>query len=301
MAGALDSAPAAWYTCGMQVVYDVIVVGGGIAGYTAALTLKNLKRSCLWLGAELFGEKLLKAEYVRNFPALVGDGQAFAARLREQMEKEGIVFTKCRADGIYAGEPFTVTAGQEAYLGRAVILATGVETAGAVAGEREFLGRGVSYCAVCDGALYKGKQIAAIVASPKFAEEAEYLAGFAERVHAFCLYRGASFKAKNIVIHEEKPLAVAGGMRVEKLLVKEGELPVSGVFFLKDSAPPAALVGGLETEGAAVKTARDGSTNIAGLFAAGDVTGRPYQYAKAAGEGLVAAYSAHAYLGGAKA
>ena len=280
----------------MQNIYDVIVVGGGIAGYTAALTLKRLKRNYLWLGTDPFGEKLTKAEYVRNFPTLVGDGKLFAARLAEQMEHEKILFTKGRADGVYAGDPFTVTVGETMYQGKTVILATGVETAGAVKGEREFLGRGVSYCAVCDGALYKGKTIAAVVAAEKFAEEVDYLAGFAQTVHAFCLYRGAAFHAENIVVHEEKPREVCGAMRVEKVLLKDGELPVSGVFFLKDSAPPAALVGGLETEGDAVRTARDGSTNIRGLFAAGDVTGRPYQYAKAAGEGLVAAYSAHAFL-----
>ena len=287
---------AACYTCGMEQTYDVIVVGGGIAGYTAALTLKSLKRSFLWLGSERFGEKLLKAEYVRNFPALVGDGKLFAARLSEQAEREGIPFTQGRADGIYAGMPFTVTAGDKVYTGRAVILATGVDAAGAVAGEREFLGRGVSYCAVCDGALYKDKTIAAVVASPKFAEEVEYLAGYAAEVHAFCLYPDAVFSAKNVTVHTGKPRAVTGGLRVEALVTEGGELPVSGVFFLKESAPPAALCGGLETEGSAVKTGRDMSTNLAGLFAAGDVTGRPYQYVKAAGEGLTAAYSAHAYL-----
>ena len=278
----------------------MIVVGGGIAGYTAALTLKSLKRSCLWLGAELFGDKLTRAEYVRNFPALIGDGKEFSARLAAQMEHEDISFTQGRADGIYAGDPFTVTVGDIMYQGKAVILATGVETAGAVKGERDFLGRGVSYCAVCDGALYRGKTIAVVVSSEKFREEVEYLAGFAEKVHAFCLYKNASFRSENIVVHEEKPRAVEGGLRVERLITGEGALSVSGVFFLKNSAPPAALVGGLETEGDAVKTARDGSTNIAGLFAAGDVTGRPYQYLKAAGEGLVAAYSAHAFLNGAR-
>ena len=283
-----------------NTLYDVIVVGGGIAGYTAALTLKSLKRSCLWLGAELFGDKLTRAEYVRNFPALIGDGKEFSARLAAQMEHEDISFTQGRADGIYAGDPFTVTVGDIMYQGKAVILATGVETAGAVKGERDFLGRGVSYCAVCDGALYRGKTIAVVVSSEKFREEVEYLAGFAEKVHAFCLYKNASFRSENIVVHEEKPRAVEGGLRVERLITGEGALSVSGVFFLKNSAPPAALVGGLETEGDAVKTARDGSTNIAGLFAAGDVTGRPYQYLKAAGEGLVAAYSAHAFLNGAR-
>ena len=137
---------------------------------------------------------------------------------------------------------------------------------------------------------------AAVLSDAKFSEEAEYLAGYAAQVHAFCLYRGARFSAPNIVVHEETPRAIEGGMRVERLIAPSGTYEVSGVFFLKNSAPPAALVGGLQTENGAVVAARDGSTNLRGLFAAGDVTGRPYQYAKAAGEGLVAAYSAHAYL-----
>ena len=280
----------------MEKIYDCIVVGGGIAGYSAALTLKSLKRDALWLGAELYGEKLRAAEYVRNYPALVGGGALFAERLEEQREKEGVLFTQGRADAVYAGDVFTVTAGEKTYLGRTVILATGVSQAGAVKGEENFLGRGVSYCAVCDGALYRGKVVAAVVSSEKYAEEVEYLAGFASCVHAFCLYRDAHFHAPNIVLHREVPRAVEGGLRVERLLCKEGALDVAGVFFLRDAAPPSALVGGLETEGAQVITGRDGSTNLAGLFAAGDVTGRPYQYAKAAGEGLVAAYSAHAFL-----
>ena len=285
----------------MQTIYDVIVVGGGIAGYSAALTLHSLKRNTLWLGADLLGEKLRAAEYVRNYPALLGNGALFAARIEEQMKHEGISLTRARVDGVYAGEPFTLTAGEQVFSARAVILATGVETAGAVKGEESFLGRGVSYCAVCDGALYRGKTIAAVLSDRKFAEEAEYLAGFAREVHAFCLYPGASFHAANIVVHYEKPRAVEGGLRVEKLLLKGGELPVDGVFFLKNATPPAALVGGLEAEGGAVKVGRDMSTNLRGLFAAGDVTGRPYQYAKAAGEGLVAAYSAHAFLQGNRA
>ena len=285
----------------MQTIYDVIVVGGGIAGYSAALTLHSLKRNTLWLGADLLGEKLRAAEYVRNYPAMLGNGALFAARIEEQMKHEGISLTRARVDGIYAGEPFTLTAGEQVFSARAVILATGVETAGAVKGEESFLGRGVSYCAVCDGALYRDKTIAAVLSDRKFAEEAEYLAGFAREVHAFCLYPDASFHAANIVVHYEKPRAVEGGMRVEKLLLKGGELPVDGVFFLKNAAPPAALVGGLEVEGGAVKVGRDMSTNLRGLFAAGDVTGRPYQYAKAAGEGLVAAYSAHAFLQGNRA
>ena len=277
--------------------YPVAVVGGGIAGYTAALALKNLNIDYIWLGRKPFGDKLLLAEYVRNFPALVGDGKTFAARLTEQAEKEGLVFTEARIDGIYAGDrEFMLTENGETLSARAVILCTGVETAGSCKGEADFVGRGVSYCAVCDGALYRGKTIACVLSSKEFEAEAEYLAGFAERVYAFCLYKDPAFRASNIGIAEGVPTAVEGDLRVKALLAGEKRYAVDGVFFLKNSTPPSALVGGLKAENGAVVVDRRMATNLKGLFAAGDVTGRPYQYVKAAGEGLVAAYSASEYL-----
>ncbi len=281
----------------MEHTFDVAVVGGGIAGYTAALTSKNLLLDYLWLGASAFGEKLACAEKVTNFPGVSGRGKDFFAALEAQREREEVLLTPCRVDGIYAaGSKFLLTAGEKTFEARAVILATGVETKGQLKGERDFLGRGVSYCAVCDGALYKGKRIAAVISSPAFEEEVHFLARFADMVYAFCLYEGSDLQGENIEVRKDIPLAIEGNQRVERVVTKEGTLPVDGVFFLKNSAPPGALVGGLETEGAHVKVARDLSTNLAGLFAAGDITGRPYQYAKAAGEGCVAAHSVKAYL-----
>ncbi len=277
--------------------YAVAVVGGGIAGYTAALALKNLRTDYIWLGRKPFGDKLLLAEYVRNFPALVGDGKTFSSRLEEQAEKEGLLFTEARIDGIYAGEgEFMLTQNSETLSARAVILATGVESAGSCKGEEAFLGRGVSYCAVCDGALYRGRTIACVLSAKEFAEEAEYLAGFAEKVYAFCLYKDPSFQAANIEIAAGVPTAVEGEARVKALLAGGKRYEVDGVFFLKNSTPPSALAGGLKTENGAVSVDRRMATNLQGLFAAGDVTGRPYQYVKAAGEGLVAAYSASDYV-----
>lgn len=280
----------------MENRFDVAIIGGGIAGYTAALALKNFGENFFWLAAAPFGGKLLLAGNVRNFPAFNGSGKELFALLEAQRMREGIDFIKGRADGIFAAENgFTVTAGERSYIARTVILAVGTETQ-KIAGEEKFLGRGVGYCAVCDGALYKNKKIAAVLETSDFEEEAEYLAGFAAEVYAFPLYQGASFRAKNIRKIEEIPLAVSGDTRVNALKTKEREYAVDGVFLLKTATPPASLAGGLETENGHVKTARDMSTNIGGLFAAGDVTGTPYQYVKAAGEGLTAAYSAHAYL-----
>ncbi len=281
----------------MEKQYDTAIVGGGIAGYTAALTAKNLLLDYLWLGEPGFGEKLRLAEKITNFPGLTGNGQTFAASLDAQMRAEQLRLTPCRVDGIYrTGEGYTLTAGETSYFAKTVILATGVETLGRLAGEREFLGRGVSYCAVCDGALYRGKRVAAVLSSAKFSEEALFLSRFASKLYCICSDPSLQFTAENIEWIREVPLSIEGGERVERVVLPTRTLEVDGVFLLKNSAPPEALAFGLETDGAHVKVGRDLSTNLAGLFAAGDVTGRPYQYAKAAGEGCVAAHSANSYL-----
>ncbi len=277
-------------------VYDVAVVGGGIAGYTAALVLKNFKKNFLWVGTRPFGEKLFKAERVKNFPAFTGSGAELANLLAGQMAAEELPFAKAKIDGIYAaGGEFILTSGKEVFNARSVILATGVETE---TRGSAYLGRGVSYCAVCDGSLYKNKVIACEISSETYAEEVEYLAGIARKVYVFCLYEGAKFRAENIEICENDRIAeVDGGDRISHIYTKLGyEIKVDGLFYLKDAMPPSVLVGGLETEEGHVKVARDMSTNLSGLFAAGDVTGRPYQYIKAAGEGLVAAYSVQKFL-----
>ena len=277
-----------------KTLYDVAIVGGGIAGYSAALTAKNLRLNYLWLGESNFGKKAKHAEYVRNYPAFVGDGAAFVRALEKQRKGEGILLTKKRIDGVYKEKDiFTLTAGKESFLSRTVILATGVDLSGGLGDE--FVGRGVSYCAVCDGALYKNKRIAAVLYAEEEVKEAEYLAGFASEVLLFSK-TPVSVQAPNIRVINEAPKSVAGGLRVEKLLSDQNEYEVDGVFLLGKSAPPSVLCGGVKTEGAHLACGRNLSTNIAGLFGAGDITGKPYQFVKAAGEGCAAAYSARDFV-----
>lgn len=276
-------------------MYDTAIVGGGIAGYSAALTAKSLKLQYIWFADDGFGEKTKKAEYVRNFPAFTGGGKAFCAALEAQREKEGVARTAKRIDGIYkTGKHFMLTSAAETFEAKTVVLATGVQTR-SIAGEGAYLGRGVSYCAVCDGALYRGKKVAVALLSPRFAEEVEYLASFAAEVRCFCAF-DCSFRSPNVILHKERIVRIEGDKRVERVITSDAEYAADGVFFLAESVPPSALCGGLECEGECVIARRDGSTNLEGLFAAGDVTGRPYQYVKAAGEGCVAAYSVAAYL-----
>lgn len=279
-------------------MYDVIIIGTGVAGVSAALTLKLHNKTILWLGSSDLSEKIRKAEKIKNYPGLTSvGGEDFAAALKAQVEDMGLIITPQTATGVYAmGNYFTVTTAKENFEGRAVILATGVESVKSVEGEEKFLGRGVSYCATCDGFLYKGKTIAVVCTSKDKDGEAEYLASLAKKVYYVPLYKDVSLKAENVEFVRGMPVKIEGNKRVEKLIFKDRELSVDGVFFLKTAVAPAVLVGGLKTENGHAVVGRDASTNIKGLFAAGDCTGRPYQYAKAAGEGNVAAHTVVEYL-----
>lgn len=280
-----------------EKLYDIAIIGGGIAGFSAALTVRSMKRDFLWIGSSLFGEKLKKSEHMTNYPAFSGDGAAFIDALERQRRLEDIPFTKAHVDAVYAaGEEFLLSASCGTLRSRTVILCTGVDFGSAIKGEKEYLGRGVSYCAMCDGALYRGKKIAVVAASEEFAGEVELLAGFADMVYAFCLYEGAQFSHGNIVCMDGKPLSVEGEGHVERLVTTNGTIGLDGVFLLREAISPGALVRGLKTDGPHVAVQRDLSASIKGLFAAGDVTGLPYQCAKAAGEGLCAAYGAVKYL-----
>jgi len=242
--------------------------------------------------------KVLKAEKIKNYPGLAAvSGEELAAAFLNQMEKEGISVTKKTVTGVYQlGESYSLLCDQEEISARAVILATGVEAVKQISGEAEFLGRGVSYCATCDGFLYKGKSVAVVCTDKSLEHEVTYLSTLAARVYLFPLYKNVEISASNVEICRGKPLAVTGSKRAEKIVSAEGEIAVDGVFFLKTAVSPAVLVAGLNVENGRVVVDRMCKTNLSGCFAAGDCTGRPYQYAKAVGEGNVAAHSANEYL-----
>lgn len=280
-------------------MWDCIIIGTGVAGVSAALTLKADGRNFLLLGSPALSGKIARAERILNYPGLSAvSGKAFVSALSAQLAEMEIPVTDERVTGVYAMSGlFTVlTESGKTFEGKTVILATGVEAVKPVPGETEFVGRGVSYCATCDGFLYKGKTIAVVCTSKRFEHEAEYLYELAGKVYFVPLYKDPADlgeKSEKIV---KKPLRIEGGTRVEKLVFDDRELSVDGVFMLKESVSPAVLVGGLATKDGQVEVNRDMSTNLRGLYAAGDCTGRPYQYAKAAGEGNVAAHSVYDFL-----
>ena len=280
-------------------MYDCIIIGTGVAGVSAALTLKALKRSFIILGDKKLSQKIRGAERIKNYPALPNvSGEDFTNALLLQLKDMEISVTEGKANGVYPAEGgYNVMCANEVYAAKTVILATGVETVKPISGELEFLGRGVSYCAVCDGFLYRGKTIAVFLESGEDAGEVQLLAQYAATIYLFTQKNDIGVEAENVIKMSGRISSVAGDMRVREVVTSGGEkLSVDGVFVLKQSVGAGALVHGLNTENGIVSVDRACATNLAGVFAAGDITGRPYQYAKAAGEGNVCAYSVNSYL-----
>lgn len=278
--------------------YDVAIVGTGPAGLEAAITLKIRKKNIIVIGKKNSSGKVRSAEKIDNYlgiPAVSGDD--LAKKMLDHAESMGVEITEGRVSMIYPyGEYFAIQSGEEIIEATSVILCAGVAPAKTIPGESEFLGRGVSYCATCDAAMYKDKKAVVVSYSPAFEEEAEFLRKYASEVIYVPVYDAGDLKIEGVEIFQGKPVEIKGAMKANTLITDNGEIQTDGVFVLRDQIAPSSMVPGLETEGSAVKCGRDMSTSIPGLFAAGDITGAPYQLIKASGEGLVAALSAVSYL-----
>ncbi len=279
-------------------MFDVAIIGTGPAGISAALTLQALKKNIILFGSQKLSQKIRVAEQIRNYPGLPAvSGMQMQAAVLEQLQQMEIPITDKTVTGIYhMGTHYGILCDQEMFEAKTVIMATGVEAVKPIPGELEFVGRGVSYCATCDGFLYKGKTIGVLCTTKDLEHEVEYLASLAEKVYLIPLYKNVWVEAENIEIIPRKPTAIEGGMKAEKMVFADKEIAVDGMFMLKQAVAPSVLLYGLETAEGHITVDRACKTNLPGCFAAGDCTGRPYQYVKAAGEGNVAAHSAVEYL-----
>jgi len=275
------------------MIYDCAVIGTGPAGLSAALNLKIHNKRFLWLGSRKLSDKLLKAERVRNYPGFTDvTGAALGAAFQAQAEAMELEITEAMVSSIMPmGDHYALAAGPDFYETRTIILTTGVGQSGTLPGEAEKVGMGVSYCATCDGMLYRGRTVAVICGNPRFEHEVKYLSELAEKVYFLPSYRDAGGIAENVERVEARPAAIEGDTRAEAVRLRDGTvIPVDGVFCLRDSIALQTLLPSLETEDGHIAVDRTMATNLPGVFAAGDCTGRPYQYAKAVGEGNVAAH-----------
>lgn len=275
---------------------DLLIVGSGPAGISAALTAAARGMDFLWFGSRALSPKITQAPEINNYPGLCRvQGRDFQKILQEQIDAMGLTIREERIDSLYAmGSHFTACVNETMYDARAVILAVGVSTTGAVPGELDYVGQGVSYCATCDGALYRGKTIAIVSTNPEFEEEVDFLLGLAGKAYVSRSY--AADTAPNAEVMAGFPKGIRREDGKLHITYADGERAVDGIFFLKDSVSPAVLMPGLAMDGAHIAVNRDLETNLPGCFAAGDCTGRPYQYTKAVGEGNVAVHTALRWL-----
>lgn len=278
------------------MTYDLIVLGSGPAGLSAALGARGRGKTVLVIGNRWQDSPLAKAELVDNYLGMPGvTGAEMLERFTEQVQQAGAEFVTGRAVSLMAYNGFMVTVGSDFFQGQALILAPGVIRAAKYPGEGEYLGRGVSYCATCDGMLYRNKPIAVVGRGHEAPHEANYLQSIGCQVTYVANRRPEELNA-DIPFVKGNRLGVKGEQTVTALLADGEEIPCAGVFILRDAVAPADLLPQLETEKGVIKVDRTMATNVEGVFAAGDCTGQPLQIAKAVGEGHIAALSACEYL-----
>ena len=283
------------------MIYDAAVIGTGPAGFSAALNLKIHEKNFIWIGSKDLSEKAGKAERIDNYPGMPhATGKELNEVFRVQAEAMGLIVTEQLVNSIVPmGANYALMAGSEFYETRTVILATGTARTATLPGESAWVGKGVSYCATCDGGLYRGRTIAVVCNAARFEHEAEFLAGLADQVYYFPIYKNPALSGENVEIMEDRAVGILGEERVSGVKLKSGKaLAVDGIFCLRDSVALASLLPSLETEDGHIAVDRGMATNLPGVYAAGDCTGRPYQYAKAVGEGNIAAHSVIGYLAG---
>lgn len=258
--------------------YDIIVIGSGPAGLSAALTARARNKTVLVVGNRWQDSPLARAERVDNYLGLPKQSGADLLETFHAHAKEaGVALLEGRALSALPWNGFQVSVGSQVLSAGALILAPGVVRQKKFPGEAEYLGRGVSYCATCDGMLYRGRNVVVLGWTGSAEREADFLRGIGCAVRYYDRPQGVE---------------ILGDETVTGVRVNGREEAADAVFLLRPAVAPAALLPGLAMENGSVTVDRQMATNLPGVFAAGDCTGAPYQVAKAVGEGLIAGQSA---------
>jgi thioredoxin reductase (NADPH) len=277
-------------------MYDIAIIGRGPAGISAALNASIRNKSIIIFGKD--SSKILSSPIINNYPGLPEiKGEFLSESLYNHLTKTNATLSTKSISAIYSmGESFTIQAENDMIEAKTVILGVGVDYKKSIENEDVFLGNGVSYCATCDAPLYRGKQICVVGYNEESIEETKFLSEICNKVYFVPILEGEYEFNTNVEIIRDKPIKFEGINHARTLVLKNNNIEADGFFVLKETYPVGALVPGLEVDGAHVVVNRQMETNIKGLYAAGDVTGKPYQISKAIGEGQVAALAAVAYL-----
>ncbi len=301
-------------------VHDVIIIGSGPAGYTAAVYAARAQLKPVVFEGVQFGGALMTTTEVENYPGFKEGitGPELMDEMREQALRFGADLRMEDVDAVSLDGPIkTVTVDGETHQARAVILAMGAAARHlGVPGEQELIGQGVSTCATCDGFFFRDQDIAVIGGGDSAMEEATFLTRFARSVTL--IHRRDEFRASRIMLERAQAnekitfvtntevVAVEGDSKVSGLRLRnsatgeESKLPVTGVFVAIGHDPRSGLVRGvveLDDEGYVQVQGRTTNTSLDGVFAAGDLVDHTYRQAiTAAGSGCAAAIDAERWL-----
>ena len=279
--------------------YDIAILGSGPAGLQCALNAQIRGKSFILFGTKSLSKMITKAPLINNYLGFPGiTGEDMKVKFTNHLNKMGIEITEDKVNNVFSMGDYYVLTGNDSkmYQASSVIIATGISFGKPYKGEEEFLGKGVGYCATCDAPLYKGKVVTIIGQHKKAEEEANYVSEFASEVNYLPLYSGEYDLDEKIKIIKGRPIEIKGDEKLNKLITTEVELETDGLFILRESISPKQLVPGLEMEEKHIKVNQNMETNLKGLYAAGDITGKPYGYIRAAGQGYVASLNAVSYV-----
>jgi thioredoxin reductase (NADPH) len=301
---------------GEENIYDVLIIGGGPAGLSAAQYASRAKLKTLVIDKSRTAGALAYTGHIENYPGLTRpvSGKELLDMFRQQATGFGAEVVEAQVVGVKLDdevkEVFTM---EGSYKGKSVIIATGsMGRKPSIKGEAEFLGRGVSYCAVCDASFFKGKVVCVIGNSEEAVKEAGYLSRFAETVYLISptpklkVEDHPPLEARNLkVLPGHAVTSIEGGESVERVRLvdetkKESELPMAGVFVYIQGSKPIVdfLYGSVPlTEEECIEANRMMETPLAGVFAAGDVRCTEIrQVVTAVADGAIAALSAEKFL-----
>ena len=303
--------------------YDVLILGAGPAGLTAAIYSGRYHLKTAVVAKSIGGTANLAGE-IENWPGYEGSGMELMKKFKEQADKFGAKFLEAEIEKVEKDKDgFVIHVNGKEIHGKSLIIGLGTEHRKLeISGEKEFLGKGVSYCATCDGNFFKGKDVAVVGGADSAAKAALYLSDICKKVYV--IYRREELRCEPIslkkieakrnveVIYHANPEKIIGDSKVsglgivttecpegEKDCPKKRTLDVDGVFIEIGATPVVDVVEplGLKADCGYIEADGDGKTNVKGCFAAGDVSNNNLkQVVTAAGEGAVAAKSAWDYL-----
>jgi len=299
------------------MVYDVIIIGGGPAGMTAAIYAARARLKTLIVEKSGFGGQMALTDMLENYPGFNGgiNGFDLATKLQAQIKDFGAEIVYDEVESISGDEIKTVKTPNTTYESKTVIIATGTKLKElGVKSEKRFIGSGVSFCAVCDAPFYKDKDVAVVGGGDSAIQEAIYLAKFAKNVTI--IHRRDSLRATKII--QEKMLSypnisivydsvieeIAGDVKLDKVIISnvktkvKSELKVNGVFVFIGLLPNSSFLSevALDSDGYIV-TDENMKTSVDGIFACGDIRKKMLrQVVTAASDGAQAAISAQHYI-----